>query len=102
MCIRDRDHPDRFGKAERDTLLRQYGREPRGLVVAVKNASSVKWYNDDESPESGLPKTNRPSLCYKDISGLANSRHIEDTHGFSDYQMCIRDRGRFSRARPPP
>ena len=80
-----RDHPDRFGKAERDTLLRQYGREPRGLVVAVKNASSVKWYNDDESPESGLPKTNRPSLCYKDISGLANSRHIEDTHGFSDY-----------------
>ena len=77
------DHPHRFGKMERETILGQYGHEPRGLVMSIKNAETdVMWAKDRKNEE--LKDLAKQADLYNDISGMANCHLMKEEYGSFD------------------
>lgn len=78
-----RDHPHRFGEMERETILGQYGHEPRGLVMSIKNAATDVMWAKDRNNEVLKDLATQADL-YNDISGMANSHLMKEEYGSFD------------------
>lgn len=96
-----RDHPHRFGEMERETILGQYGREPRGLVMSVKNAATDVIWAEDRKNEVLKDLATQADL-YNDISGMANSHLMKEEYGSFDKYPAFKAAENYNITCPVP
>lgn len=96
-----RDHPHRFGEMERETILRNFGHEPRGLVMSIKNAATDVMWAEDRNNEVLKDLATQADL-YNDISGMANSHLMKEKYGSFDKFPAFKAAEDYNKTCPVP